>query len=110
MLNLLSECHHWPREGSATEKNNKLAPPHVRVPRSHDATLWLQDNRLGSSSKSVAGGMSALGQKQTYAVQNAMSALPPIATAKAKFCTKSCPLYPQKQTCAVQWAMSALGQ
>jgi hypothetical protein len=37
--------------------------------------------------------MSALGQKQTYAVQHAMSALPPIATAKAdmkfpnwKFC------------------------
>src|SRR5262245_7006692 len=27
--------------------------------------------------------MSALGQKQTYAVQNGMSALPPIATAKA---------------------------
>jgi len=27
--------------------------------------------------------MSALGQKQTYAVQKAMSALPPIATAKA---------------------------
>jgi hypothetical protein len=28
-------------------------------------------------------GMSALGQKQTYAVQNVMFALPPIATAKA---------------------------
>jgi hypothetical protein len=27
--------------------------------------------------------MSALGQKRTYAVQNGMSALPPIATAKA---------------------------
>jgi hypothetical protein len=27
--------------------------------------------------------MSALGQKQTYALQKAMSALPPIATAKA---------------------------
>jgi len=27
--------------------------------------------------------MSALGQKRTYAVQNDMSALPPIATAKA---------------------------
>ena len=27
--------------------------------------------------------MSALGQKQTYALQQAMSALPPIATAKA---------------------------
>ena len=29
--------------------------------------------------------MSALGQKRTYAVQNGMSALPPIATAKADF-------------------------
>jgi len=30
--------------------------------------------------------MSALGHKQTYAVQKAMSALPPIATAKADIC------------------------
>ena len=30
--------------------------------------------------------MSALGQKQTYAVQKALSALPPIATAKADIC------------------------
>ena len=29
--------------------------------------------------------MSALGHKRTYAVQQPMSALPPIATAKAKF-------------------------
>jgi hypothetical protein len=29
--------------------------------------------------------MSALGQKQTFALQNVMSALPPIATAKADF-------------------------
>ena len=35
-------------------------------------------NRIGSCVK-----MSALGQKPTYAVQNGMSALPPIATAKA---------------------------
>src|SRR5262249_52720177 len=109
MLNLLSECHHWPREGSATEKNNKLAPPHVRVPRSHDATLWLQDNRLGSSSKSVAGGMSALGQKQTCAAHKLMSALPPKATVKADIHNRSCPLCPQKQTCAVHTLMSALG-
>ncbi len=32
--------------------------------------------------------MSALGQKQTYAPQKAMSALPPIATAKADFRTQ----------------------
>jgi hypothetical protein len=54
--------------------------------------------------------MSALGQKQTYALQRAMSALPLIATAKADFRKRSCLLYPRKQTCAVRPAMSALGQ
>jgi len=54
--------------------------------------------------------MSALGQKQTYAVQQVMSALPPIATEKADIRNRSCLLYPQKRTCAVQEAMSALGQ
>src|SRR5262245_64353728 len=39
-----------------------------------------------------------------------MSALPPIATAKADIRNRSCPLYPRKQTYAVQHAMSALGQ
>jgi hypothetical protein len=34
--------------------------------------------------------MSALGQKQTYALQNVMSALPPIATAKADIRETSC--------------------
>jgi hypothetical protein len=54
--------------------------------------------------------MSALGQKRTYAVQNAMSVLRRIATAKAELPQKSCPLYPQKRTCAVQSVVSALGQ
>jgi len=54
--------------------------------------------------------VSALGHKQTYALQQAMSALPPIATAKAKFPKTPCLLCPQKQTCAVQLRMSALGQ
>jgi hypothetical protein len=53
--------------------------------------------------------MSTLGQKQTYAVQNAMSALPPIATAKADIRYKLCLLSPGKRTCAVQLAMSAMG-
>src|SRR5262245_64047763 len=35
-------------------------------------------------------------KKQTYALQQAMSALPPIATAKAKFRKRPCPLYPPK--------------
>jgi len=38
--------------------------------------------------------MSALGHKQTYALQKAMSALPPIATAKADFGKPPCLLYP----------------
>src|SRR5262245_32103425 len=54
--------------------------------------------------------MSASGQKQTYAVQHPMSALPPIATAKADMCQSSCLLHPRKRTCAVQLAMSAKGQ
>jgi hypothetical protein len=52
--------------------------------------------------------MSALGQKQTYAPQKRMSALPPIATAKADFRNGPCPLYPRKRTCAVQLGMFAL--
>jgi hypothetical protein len=54
--------------------------------------------------------MSALGHKRTYAAHKTMSALPPIATAKADIRKTECPLYPQKQTCAVHWIMSALGQ
>jgi hypothetical protein len=54
--------------------------------------------------------MSALGQKQTCASQKAMSALPPIATAKADIGKPSGLLYPQKLICAVRWPMSALGQ
>jgi hypothetical protein len=54
--------------------------------------------------------MSALGQKQTYALQQAMSALHPIATAKAYSRKTSCPLYARQQTCAVQLGMSAMGQ
>src|SRR5262249_19240913 len=54
--------------------------------------------------------MSALGHKRTCAVQEAMSALPPIATAKADFGERSCLLSPRKRTCAVQLGMSALGQ
>ena len=51
--------------------------------------------------------MSALGQKQTCAVQKAMSASPPIATVKANSAKGPCLLYPRKRTCALQIAMSA---
>jgi hypothetical protein len=57
----------------------------------------------------VAEVMSALGQKRTYAAQQVMSALPPIATAKADFRARSCPLYPQKRTCAVQLGIVRFG-
>jgi hypothetical protein len=39
--------------------------------------------------------MSALGQKRTFAAQNVMSALPPIATTKADFRKRSCLLMTQ---------------
>ena len=51
-----------------------------------------------------------MGQKQTYAVHKRMSALPPIATAKADSRGRSCLLYPRKRTCAPRKLMSALGQ
>src|SRR5215470_9738579 len=54
--------------------------------------------------------MSALGHKRTCAVQKPMSALHPIATAKADIGKPSGLLYPRKRTCAVQLGMSAMGQ
>jgi hypothetical protein len=54
--------------------------------------------------------MSALGQKRTHAAHQPMSALPPIATAKAYSRNRPCPRNPQKRTCAVQLGMSAMGQ
>src|SRR6516165_8980808 len=69
--------------------------------------------RLWAASKYHNGGrklMSVLGQKRTCALQDVMAALHPIATAKAKFRNRPCPLYPRKRTYAVQLGMSALGQ
>jgi hypothetical protein len=54
--------------------------------------------------------MSALGHKQTCALQKTMSALPLIATTKADIRKPPCLVYPQKRTCAVQREMSAKGQ
>jgi hypothetical protein len=68
-----------------------LPPPRLRT--RHRSGLNLHTGR-GLS-------MSALGQKQTYALQQAMSALPPIATAKAKFRKRPGLLYPRKDACAV---------
>src|SRR5262245_21910867 len=52
--------------------------------------------------KLIKDALSALGHKGTYAVQQPMSALLPIATAEADFRTGSCLLYPRKRTCAAQ--------
>jgi len=46
--------------------------------------------------------MSALGQKPTCALQNLMSALLSIATAKADSRKRPCPLHPRKRTRALQ--------
>ena len=46
--------------------------------------------------------MSALGHKPTYAPQQAMSAVSPIAPAKADTRKRSCLLYSQKRTCALR--------
>src|SRR5262249_30111621 len=49
-------------------------------------------------------------KKRTFAVHQLMSALHPIATAKAKSRKRPCLLYPRKRICAVHSPMSALGQ
>src|SRR5215831_14933642 len=64
----------------------------------------------GKTRRTGAKGRPARAKKQTYAVHQLMSALPPIATAKADIGKPSCLLYPRKQTCAVHQPMSALGQ
>ena len=56
----------------------------------HDTNA--QDRRSKAFGKGLP--MSALGHKQTYALDKAMSALPRIATAKADFRKRSCLLYP----------------
>ena len=55
-----------------------------------NVTLRISEENLHNAAGRGAAGMSALGQKQTYAVQQRMSALPPIATAKADIRKRSC--------------------
>src|SRR5215470_18638872 len=89
----------WARAASGHEA---AAPPRsvmtsrrlIASPEARDeAWYWLKRQSLRDES------MSALGQKQTYAMQKRMSALPPKATAKADPRKRSCLLYPRKQTC-----------
>src|SRR5262245_30628466 len=57
------------------EKRDKLAPPHC-CPRWHAERSRSVSTRTGSLEGVPECSMSALGQKQTYAPQKAMSALP----------------------------------
>src|SRR5262245_38944645 len=88
------------------------APP--RTAMNSRCFIWPPNLRTGHRSdlvwQSERGAMSALGQKQTYAPQQAMSALPPRATVKADIRNRSCLLYPRKRTYAAHKLMSALGQ
>src|SRR5215470_9941675 len=66
-----------------------LMPMHVVVRQRVETRQFI-------SKYAVQSGMSALGQKQTCAVQNVMSAITPIATAKAKFRKKAMSALPPK--------------
>ena len=110
-LALLRERRERPCGCRTSNYFNELASSHRLRPQGKDYNLPYRSTRAGV----VQHGknwqpMSALGHKQTYAAQQVMSALLPIATTKADICASSCPLYPRKQTCAAQYLMSALGQ
>src|SRR5262245_58906552 len=68
----------------------------IASPETNDRTSYRQKLALWKGAL-----MSALGHKPTYAVQNVMSDLPPIATAKAEFRKSPCLLQPRKQIYAV---------
>src|SRR5262249_54459255 len=94
LLRLLRAGRKRQRRSCTGEKRDELAPPHCS-PKAQEG------HRSDSNMHRESPAMSALGQKQTYAVHKAMSALPPIATAKADIRKWSCPLYPQERTCAL---------
>src|SRR5262245_20471525 len=86
-------------DGCARTENGQIAvaPPSnlmnsrrlIATPDAQDAA-WYRVKR--DSLRDVS--MSALGQKQTHAVQQRMSGLPPIATGKADIRKRPCLLYP----------------
>src|SRR5262249_58349307 len=92
----------------AAKHRDELPSPHAFL-KPKDYNLPHRMEAIVRHSK-MACSTSALGQKPTYALQQAMSALHPIATAKANFRKGPCPLYPRKRTCPVQLGMSAMGQ
>src|SRR5262245_23295815 len=77
----------------------------LEQPKRREADLFAM--RQGCFEKLV---MSALGHKQTCAVQKGMSALLPIATVKSDFGKPSCLLCLRKRTCAMHQPMSAMGE
>ena len=79
---LLCERKTRPRCRTANQCD-EIAPPHTAttLEASGQASYPFSLAFWKGSAREVA--MSALGQKQTYALQQAMSTLPPIATAKA---------------------------
>src|SRR5215469_14699207 len=95
-----SSCAFRQHEPSDTYERYFFNPPIIPPTVVSQAT-----GRRGYSSRRS---MSALGHKQTYAAHKLMSALPPIATARADIGNPSCLLYPRKRTCAVHLGMSAL--
>src|SRR5262249_47518816 len=98
------------RTGSQSRLRRELVNSSVK--------LWSMSALGQKQTYAVQHGMSALGQKQTYAVQHGMSPFPPKAdmcgaAAHVCFglqCNTACPLCPRKRTCAVRQPMSVLGQ
>src|SRR5262245_43088312 len=81
---LLTTRRERPRSHGTAEQTYELTSPHGR-PRS--LGLHHRTNSCQFSGSRFRQSMSALGHKQTYAPQQAMSALHPIATAKADMCS-----------------------
>src|SRR5262249_51461805 len=91
------------------EPGRRAAKDAQKFPSPHEcATLGKASNVLTLTCWKGLVAMSALGQKRTCAAQEGMSALPPIATAKANCRKRSCLLHPRKQTDAGQNEMSAV--
>src|SRR5262245_16544001 len=90
-----------------------MAAPPIKPMKSRrlmPASQGFQTMMLPNEGVGLKAVMSALGHKQTCALQSVMSALHPIATAKAKFRKRPCPLYPRKRTLAgVNQLLSANG-
>ena len=119
LLGLPRACRERPRDHRSTDKRDEIASLHV-LPREDHAICsgeilalcdqaasekWHTTERLFFSRSDVR-----FGSLADMCAAKAMSALPPIATAKAVSRTRSCLLYSRRRTCAAETVMSALGQ